>query len=431
MQERIKLLIDKSIGIINGKTTDSFRLMMIVFAFMFLQGVVTIGITLYEGLELWGIDNQTAWGVTIANFVFWIGLAHSGTLISAVLLLFKQGWRREINRAAEAMTLIAIVCSGIFLLVHTGRPWLSWLWIIPYPNQFDLWVNFKSPLFWDFIAIVTYLVVSFIFWYLGLIPDIAYYQNKVGGKLKNKLYSFLSLGWSGSRSQWASFFALYTIIAGLATALVISVHSVIAMDFSLTALSGWHSTIFPPYFVIGAIFSGLAMLVLLLYILRRAFALEDYITDDHFDKLNKLVYLFSWLVFFSYFIEIFGTLFNENIFEEDLLTLKINSPTFWLMLIFNCLLPNLYMLKVNRRNPRFYMVISSLILLGMWLERFIIVIYSQNTGIFAESHLRYAPSMVELSIFVGSFGFFALLYMGFIKLFPIIPLWEVAKDDEE
>ncbi len=404
---------------------------MIFFSFLLLQGLVTFGITIYEGLELWGINNKTAWGVTIANFVFWIGLAHSGTLISAILLLFKQDWRNEINRAAEAMTLIAIICSGIFLLIHTGRPWLSWLWIIPYPNQFDLWVNFKSPLFWDFIAIVAYFVVSLIFWYLGLIPDLAFYKTKINGKFKRSLYSFFGLGWKGSRQQWASYNALYYIIAGIATALVISVHSVIAMDFSLTALAGWHSTIFPPYFVIGAIFSGLAMLVILLHILRYAFGLEEFISDDHFDKINKMVYFISWLVFFSYFIEIFGTLFNDNLFEQDLLSLKLKSTIFWLMIVFNCLLPHLYMLRSFRRNTKISITISSLILIGMWLERFIIVVFSQNTGLLSEAGVRYAPSIIELSIFLGSFGLFGLLYMLFVKHLPIIPLWEVAKDEKK
>ncbi len=428
MHSKLKELAEKSLSIINGKSTINFKLTMLLFSFLFLQGIITLIITITQGLELWGIDNKNAWGVTISNFVFWIGLAHSGTLISAILLLFKQGWRDEINRAAEAMTLISIICAVLFLLIHTGRPWLSWLWIIPYPNQFDLWLNFKSPLFWDFIAIVAYFVVSLIFWYIGLIPDLAFYKSNVKGKIKSKIYAFFCLGWKGSHSQWASFSSIYFIIAGIVTALVISVHSVISMDFALTALAGWHSTIFPPYFVIGAIFSGLALLVILLTILRNAFNLEEFITVLHFDKLNKLIYLFSWLVFFSYFIEIFGTLFNENIFENQLIELKLKSPIFWLMVLFNCLLPHFYMVQSNRKNIRFSLIISSLILIGMWLERFIIVVYSQNTGILEEAFVRYSPSIIEISIFLGSFGLFGLMYMIFIKFFPIIPIWEVAKN---
>lgn len=431
MRSKIKQLADKSLEIINGYRSNNYKLVMVLFGFLLLQGLVTTYLTLSMGLELWGIDNKTAWGITIANFVFWIGLAHSGTLISAVLLLFRQEWRNEINRAAEAMTLIAVICSLLFLLVHTGRPWLSWLWIIPYPNQFDVWINFKSPLFWDFIAIVSYLTVSLIFWYMGLIPDLAYYKTKVRGKFRSSIYSFFSLGWKGSRNQWASYTALYTVIAGIATALVISVHSVIAMDFSLTAVPGWHSTVFPPYFVIGAIFSGLAMLVLLLVILRQAFNLESYITEDHFDKLNKLIYLFSWLVFFSYFIEIFGTLFNESTFESELLNLKMRSPIFWFMIVFNCLMPHFYITKYNRRSIKVSVLISSLILIGMWFERFIIVIFSQNTGILTDISIRYMPTIIEISIFLGSFGLFGLLYMVFIKLLPIIPLWEAAKYEKK
>ena len=431
MYEKINDLTKKSLKAMDGKVSANFKLVFAVLFLMFSQGAITFYMSVAHGLELWGINNKAVWGVTIANFVFWIGLAHSGTLISAVLYLFKQNWRSSINRAAEAMTLIAIICSGLFLLIHTGRPWLAWLWIIPYPNQFDLWLNFKSPLFWDFIAIFTYFVVSIIFWYVGLIPDLAYYKTKTTSKLKRWLFSFFSIGWRGSRNQWASYLKLYGIIAGIATALVVSVHSVVSMDFALTALPGWHSTIFPPYFVAGAIFSGSAMLVILLNILRYTFDCVDIVTIDHIEKLNKLIYMVSWIVFFSYIIEIFGAMFNDDIYETQLLAIKMKSPIFWMMVVFNCVLPHLYMLKMLRRSIAVSSIISFLIIVGMWLERFMIVVYSQKNSLLLPESIRYTPSVIEMSLFVGSIGLFGVLYMIFLKFVPIIPTWEVANDEKQ
>lgn len=431
MYEQIVKIKEKNLKVLDGKTGMNYKMLMVFFCILLVQGIVTCFVTIANGLELWGIDNKSAWGVTIVNFVFWIGLAHSGTLISAILYLFHQSWRNAINRVAETMTLIAILCSCIFLLMHTGRPWFSWLWIVPYPNQFGLWVNFRSPLFWDFIAVLTYFVVSVIFWYMGMIPDLAYYSTKTKCKLRRKIYSFFSIGWVGSAAQWRSYLELYGIIAGVATALVISVHSVVSMDFALTAVPGWHSTIFPPYFVIGAIFSGLAFVVLLINILRQTFDVGDFITDEHLDKLNKMIFFMSWLVLFSYIIEIFGTFFNDDVYETSLLKLKMHSPVYWCMVIFNCMLPLFYISKHYRMSSSFSTVISIFILAGMWLERYNIVVYSQENSIIVPDTINYTPSFTELSIFLGSIGLFGLLYMLFIKLLPIIPTWELLNDEKK
>lgn len=431
MHEIIDKLREKNLAVLDGKTGINFRLVFLLSLILLAQGVVSFAMTMNQGLELWGLDNKTAWGITITNFVFWIGLAHSGTLISAVLYIFHQSWRNQINRAAEAMTLIAILCSCVFLFVHTGRPWLSWIWMMPYPNQFDLWLNFRSPLFWDFIAIIAYFVVSLIFWYLGMIPDLSYYKSKTSSKIRQKIYAFMSIGWIGSRRQWQSYLKLYSIIAGIATALVVSVHSVVSMDFALTALPGWHSTIFPPYFVAGAIFSGSAMLVILMNILRYCFDVKDFITINHIEKLNKLIYLMSWIVLFSYIIEIFGVFFNSDYYEQQLIDIKLHSPIFWLMVLFNCVLPHLYMSKVNRQSAGISSVISIFIIIGMWLERFNIVIYSQKNALIATDTIRYTPTFIEVSLFLGSLGLFGVLYMSFIKLLPLIPTWEVASDEKK
>ena len=406
-------------------------MLIVFFCVLLIQGIITCVVTIDNGLELWGIDNKSAWGVTIVNFVFWIGLAHSGTLISAILYLFHQSWRNAINRIAETMTLIAILCSCIFLLLHTGRPWFSWLWIVPYPNQFGLWINFRSPLFWDLIAVLTYFIVSVIFWYMGMIPDLAYYRSKTKSKIKQKLYSFFSIGWLGNARQWRSYLELYGIIAGVATALVISVHSVVSMDFALTALPGWHSTIFPPYFVIGAIFSGLAFVVLLINILRESFDIGDFVTDAHLDKLNKMIFFMSWLVLFSYLIEIFGTFFNTDYYELALLNVKLHSKVYWIMVACNCVIPLFYISKHIRRSSVFSTVISVLILVGMWLERYNIVVYSQENSIILPDTFSYSPSFMEMSIFLGSIGLFGLLYMSFIKLLPLIPTWELVFDEKK
>jgi molybdopterin-containing oxidoreductase family membrane subunit len=428
---KVNRLTDKSIETMEGKTGQNFRLLFAFFLLLFLQGAFSFSISIEYGLELWGINNNTVWGVTIANFVFWVGIAHAGTLISAILFLFKQEWRNAINRAAETMTLISIICAGLFLFIHTGRPWLSWLWMIPYPSQFDVWLNFKSPLFWDFIALVTYFTVSTIFWYIGLVPDLAFLKNRVRRKYKQKLYAFMSIGWIGNRKQWAEHAKLYSLIAGIATALVISVHSVVSMDFALTALPGWHSTIFPPYFVAGAIFSGSAMVVILLIILRSAFGMEEFIRLEHIEKLNKIVFFMSWIVFFAYIIEIFGVMFNSDPYEAELLKLKLKSPVFWMMAAFNCLIPQFLMMKAVRRNIKASLVIATLITIGMWLERILIVILSQKSGMIMSANIRYAPTIVEISIFAGSFGLFGLLYMIFVRILPIVPIWEIAKDEKQ
>jgi Ni/Fe-hydrogenase subunit HybB-like protein len=430
MQNIVNRLKDRSLAIINEKQSRSYWIMLTISLLLIFQGVISIFFTVEYGLDIWGINNKTVWGISICNFIFWIGIAHSGTLISAILLLFKQNWRSSINRAAEAMTLISILCAAVFLLLHTGRPWLAWLWIIPYPNQFNLWVNFKSPLFWDFIAIATYFVVSIIFWYLGMLPDIAFLKQNIKNKFLRGLYKFFGLGWVGSYSQWSGFNKVYTIIAGICTALVISVHSVVSMDFALMNLPGWHSTIFPPYFVVGAIFSGCALVIILLSITRYAYHLEEFIKIEHIEKINKIIFFMSWLVFFSYFIEVFNTLFNTANYEDSIVFIKLKSPIFWIIIVLNCIIPQLLVFKGLRRNIKFSALVAVLITIGMWLERFVIIVMSQRSGILLSEEVTYSPSIFEISIFISTIGLFIFLYMLFLKFIPIVPIWELANEEK-
>ncbi len=430
MVNTVNRLKDKSLEILNGKQNLRYWIIMAISFLLIFQGFISVYITIEYGLDIWGINNKTVWGISISNFIFWIGIAHSGTLISAILLLFRQNWRSSINRAAEAMTLIAIVCAAIFLIIHTGRPWLAWLWIVPYPNQFNLWVNFKSPLFWDFIAILTYFIVSLIFWYLGMLPDIAFLKKNIKNKFLRGVYKFFGLGWVGSYKQWSGFNKVYTVIAGISTALVISVHSVVSMDFALMNLPSWHSTIFPPYFVAGAIFSGCALVIILLSITRYAFNLEEFIKIDHIEKINKIIFFMSWIVFFSYFIEVFSTLFNTSHYEDSIVFIKLKSPLFWLMIILNCIIPQLLVIKHFRRNIKFSALVSGLIIIGMWIERFMIIVFSQKTGILLSNEINYNPSIFEISIFLSTIGLFVFLYMLFLKFIPIVPIWEVANEEK-
>lgn len=430
MLDTVHILKEKSLEILNNKTSKNFKIAILISILMILQGLFSVYITVNEGLDLWGINNKTVWGISISNFIFWIGIAHSGTLISAILLLFRQNWRSSINRAAEAMTLIAILCALVFLIIHTGRPWLSWLWIIPYPNQFSLWINFKSPLFWDFIAVFTYFTVSLIFWYVGMLPDISFLKNDIKFKLLRGFYKFFGLGWVGSYRQWSGYNKLYTLIAGISTALVISVHSVVSMDFALVNIPGWHTTIFPPYFVAGAIFSGCALVVILLTITRYAFGLQEFIRNDHIEKINKIVFFLSWIMFFSYFIEVFGGLFNSSNYEESTAFLKLKTPLFWYMIIFNCILPQLYVFKGIRKSIKYSTIISVFITVGMWLERYLIIIYSQKAGLLLSDEVSYSPSIFEISIFISTIGLFIFLYLLILKFIPIVPIWEVANEQK-
>ncbi len=382
------------------------------------------------GLGVAGYNPPVMWAIYITNFVFWVGIAHSGTLISAVLFLFRARWRTAVARVAEAMTVFAVMTAGLFPIIHLGRPWYFY-WLLPYPDQRDLWINFRSPLIWDVFAIGTYLTVSVLFLYLGLIPDIAIARDRVQD-YRRKLYSILALGWQGTNQQWRHYNALYGFLAALATPLVISVHSVVSWDFATTILPGWHSTIFAPYFVAGAIFSGLAMVITLLIPLRRFYHLEEYITVRHFENLAKLIIVTSLIVTYAYATEYFIAWYSQNEFERSTFLDRATgqyAPFFWTTVVCNCIVPLALFFKKIRTHLKTLFVISLLINVGMWLERYVIIISSLshdfNPSVWPA---MYQPTWVEVMITAGSMGLFFFLFLIFVKNFPLISMTEIKEN---
>ncbi|MCH8319374.1 MAG: polysulfide reductase NrfD [Acidobacteria bacterium] len=382
----------------------------------------------YSGLAVTGLHNPVMWGAYITTFVFWVGIAHSGTLISAILFLFRARWRAAISRAAEAMTVFAVMTAGLFPIIHLGRPWLFY-WLIPYPNQRGLWVNFRSPLLWDVFAIGTYFTVSVLFFYLGLVPDLAVLRDNSTG-WKRRIFSVVSLGWSGSTREWKHFNSSYLFMAALATPLVISVHSVVSWDFAVAIVPGWHSTLFAPYFVAGAIFSGLAMVLTLIIPARKILHLEEYITSSHLENVAKLILVTSLIVTYSYLIEFFFAWYSENPYEQTVFMSRAvgdYAPLFWLMVVCNCLAPMLFFIPSARRNIALLFVISLLINVGMWTERFVIIAGSLARQFDVTTWGDYGPSWVEWSILLGSLCWFLFWFLLFIRHLPGIPIAEVKE----
>ena len=342
-------------------------------------GFATIGYQISTGIGTWGLNRTVGWAFDITNFVFWIGIGHAGTLISAILFLLRQRWRTSVNRAAEAMTLFAVICAGLFPLIHIGRPWM-FFWMLPYPNsRGSLWVNFRSPLIWDFFAISTYFTISAIFWYVGLIPDLATARDREPTTLRGKIFGFLSLGWSGSFRTWHRYEVVYLILAALGTPLVLSVHTVVSFDFATALVPGWHTTIFPPYFVAGAIFSGMAMVLTLMLVARKTMRLEDYITNQHIDAMCSLVILTSVLVGLAYATEFFIAFYSGSPYEQFAFYNRALGPLawgYWIMVSCNVMIPQLFWFTGVRRNLIVVFIISLLINVGMWFERFIIIVAS-------------------------------------------------------
>jgi molybdopterin-containing oxidoreductase family membrane subunit len=402
-------------------------------AFLFAFSALALGVTAvcYQialGIGTWGLNRSVGWAFDITNFVFWIGIGHAGTLISAILFLFRQKWRTSVNRSAEAMTLIAVVCAGLFPVIHMGRPWLFY-WVIPYPNwRGPLWVNFRSPLIWDFFAIGTYFTISLVFWYVGLIPDVATLRDRVGPGWYRRLMDWLSLGWNGSYRTWRRYEIVYLLLAGLATPLVVSVHSVVSTDFAASLLPGWHSTIFPPYFVTGAIFSGLAMVLTLMLIVRKVMNLEDYITARHVDAMTKLVLATSCLVGLSYAIEFFDALYGSNAQESFTFLNRAQGPLAWgfaIMVICNVLVPQLFWFPRVRGQFLAVFVISILVNVGMWMERFVIIVGSLERDYLPSSWTGYTPTLIEIATLLGSFGLFFTCFLVFCRLLPVVAMAEV------
>ncbi|HEX2987506.1 MAG TPA: NrfD/PsrC family molybdoenzyme membrane anchor subunit [Chloroflexota bacterium] len=393
-------------------------------------GVVAYIVQYNVGMGVTGLSIPVAWAVYITNFVWWVGIAHSGTLISAILYLFRTRWRNGINRAAEAMTIFAIATAGLFPLIHLGRVWVFY-WILPYPNWRHLWPNFKSPLVWDVVAVGTYFTVSLLFFYLGMVPDLATARENSTG-WRHSMYRILSLGWTGRYEQWRHYGRAYLALAALATPLVISVHSVVSWDFAMSVLPGWHTTIFAPYFVAGAIHSGLAMVIMLMVPLRRILGLERVLTPYYFEQMALLLILTGSIVGYAYVVEPFMAWYSADTYERYSITWRAvgtYAPFFWIMSIFNVLTPATFFLKRLRTNLTYLFWASFLIQIAMWLERFVIIVTSLSRDFLPSSWRLYSPRPVEILVTLGSLGFFLFLFLAFVKLFPSIPMSELKEQN--
>jgi molybdopterin-containing oxidoreductase family membrane subunit len=396
-----------------------------------LGGFACIAWTIYKGIGTWGLNKTVGWAFDITNFVFWVGIGHAGTLISAVLLLFRQEWRNSINRASEAMTIFAVLCAGLFPVIHMGRPWLG-LWFLPLPNtRGSLWVNFNSPLLWDVFAISTYLSVSLVFWYLGMIPDFGTIRDRMaraGRKWAAGIYGGMSFGWEGSSRNWSRYEIVSLILAGLATPLVLSVHSIVSMDFATSVIPGWHTTIFPPYFVAGAIFSGFGMVQTLMIVTRRIYKLENYITMDHMESIAKIVLATGSLVGLAYTTEFFTAYYSGVLWERYLFVNRMFGPYWWAyfaMFTCNVVTPQLFWSKKVRTNLTLTFIISIFVNIGMWFERFVIIVSSLHRDFLPSSWAMYTPTWVEAGIFIGTFGLFMFCFFLFSKFLPVINMFEV------
>ncbi len=402
----------------------------------FIISVICLGILLWNlwtsstvGLGLWGINKTVGWAWDITNFVFWVGIGHAGTLISAILLLFRQKWRMSINRSAEAMTIFAVMCAAIFPLFHMGRVWIGPYWALPLPNAFgSLWVNFNSPLLWDVFAISTYFSVSLLFWYLGMIPDIASVRDRATSKVRKFVYHFFSMGWDGSVRTWARYEVVSLILAGISTPLVLSVHTIVSMDFATAIVPGWHTTIFPPYFVAGAIFSGFAMVLTLLIIARKVMNYENYITVGHLDAMCRVILLTGSLVGLAYITEFIIAWYSGVQYEQYAFLNRMSGEywwAYWTMMSCNLIAPQVFWFKWARTTPWFIFMMSIIVNIGMWFERFVIIVTSLHRDYLPSSWVMYYPSPTEVGIFVGSFGLFFTFFFLFCRFLPIINMSEV------
>jgi len=390
--------------------------------------LILLGRTFMNGIGLWGLNEPMGWGTDITTFVFWVGIGHAGTLISAILFLFRQKWRTGINRAAEAMTIFAVMTAGLTVLTHTGRSWLAFFWLFPYPNQRMLWVNFRSPLLWDVFAVGTYFTISTIFWYMGLIPDLANARDRAKNRLRKGIYAVLSMGWNGSNKDWVNYEQAYLIFAGLSTPLVLSVHSVVSFDFAVSQLPGWHTTIFPPYFVAGAIFSGFAMVVTLMIITREAFNLKHYITMDHLEKMNKVILGTGSLVGYAYACEFFIAWYSGSKFEQFQFINRAFGPywwAYWTMATCNVFIPQIFWFRWARRSVPIMFVISLFVNIGMWFERYVIIVTSLHRDFQPSSWGMYQPTWVDWGMFTGFTGFFFTCFLLFVRFLPTIAIGEV------
>ena len=401
-------------------------------------GAYAIFITLTKGLGTWGLNSSVAWGWDIINFVWWIGIGHAGTAFSIFLLILRQKWRTAINRAAEAMTVVAVLAAALFPLLHMGRPWL-FFYIFPYPNtRGPLWVNFNSPLFWDFVAISAYLLISASFWYFGMLPDLATLRDTAKSKIKKTVYGIMAFGWTGSSREWMRFEGLSFVLGGIAAVLVVSVHSIVSTDFAVSVEVGWHTTIFPPYFVVGAIFSGFAMVLTLVVIMRRFYKMNDFITDSHIDAVCRVLIFISLIMGTAYITEIFVAWYSGNPYEmymffKNRLTGEY-AVEFWIMFISNAIVPQLFWFKKMRRSMLVVFIVSIIVNIGMWFERYNIIVTSLSRDYLPSSWVSYSPTIIEIGFFLGTIGLFVtgvLLFFRFIPMIAISELKSVAKFDKQ
>ncbi len=401
---------------------------VLAFALTLLSALgVSIGYLLWEGTGIWGLNNPVGWGWAIINFVFWVGIGHAGTLISAILFLFRQKWRTSINRAAEAMTLFAVACALIFPGIHVGRVWVAY-YMAPVPNQMAMWPNFRSPLLWDVFAVSIYGTVSLLFWYTGLIPDLATMRDKAKNKFAKMAYGTFALGWRGSNTHWLHYERAYLLLAALATPLVLSVHSIVSFDFAVAQLPGWHTTIFPPYFVAGAIFSGFAMVLTLMIPVRSLFKWEHIITIRHMENMCKIILLTGSLVGYAYAMEFFIAWYGANTYEQYAFTNRAFGPyawAYWTMVSCNVISPQFFWFKKLRTNPKFIFIITIFVNIGMWFERFVITVSSLHRDFLPSSWDYYKPTIWDVLTFVGSFGLFLTLFCLFVRFLPAIAIAEV------
>ena len=415
---------------IEAKPTRLWYIGFYISVALLMFGVYSVYREVVYGIGQWNLNRTIGWGWDITNFVWWVGIGHAGTLISAILLLFRQGWRTGVNRAAEAMTIFAVMCAGQFPIFHMGRVWMAFF-TLPYPNtRGPLWPNFNSPLLWDVFAISTYFTVSLLFWYSGLLPDFATIRDRAKTKLRKRLYGLASFGWSGSTKHWQRHESLSLILAGLSTPLVLSVHTIVSFDFATSVVPGWHTTIFPPYFVAGAIFSGFAMVQTLMLILRKVMNLQDYITLGHIEAMNKVIVLTGSIVGCAYLTELFMAWYSQVPFEQDIFfKYRIAGPygwSYWLMMTCNVISPQLFWFRKLRRNVLFTFIMSIVVNIGMWFERFVIIVSSLYRDYLPSSwSIYYRPTIWEVGFYLGTFGLFFTCFFLFAKYFPVIAIAEI------
>jgi Ni/Fe-hydrogenase subunit HybB-like protein len=430
---------DKISSIVLGRGTSKGWVFGFAIAFSLLMLLnFTVGYLLIKGVGIWGINIPVGWGFAIVNFVWWIGIGHAGTLISAILLLLRQQWRTSINRFAEAMTLFAVACAGMFPLLHMGRPWLFY-WLMPLPNPMWLWPQFRSPLVWDVFAVSTYATVSLLFWFVGLVPDLATLRDRARNRPAKIIYGMLAMGWRGSAVHWSRYETASILLAGLATPLVVSVHTVVSFDFSVAQVAGWHTTIFPPYFVAGAIYSGFAMVMTLAIPIRKFYNLEDFITMRHLGNMAKVMLATGLIVAYGYMMETFMAFYSGNPFDRFVVVDRMTSPPYayfyWMLIACNIVIPQIMWLRSVRNNVAILFVISLVVNVGMWLERFVIVVISLHRDFLPSSWGMYYPTRWDWATYVGTIGLFLTLLFLFIRFLPVISIYEmrslVEETDEE